>query len=330
MRNITIKSIINKKNNNIKLFTPGPASLLEENILGLAPCFGRGDKNYLSLEKKVFFYLKKISGQPNVISTQGSGTTGLEIVALNFLRGDILIIKTGYYSDRLLYLASLAKKTHKFIKKIYYVDWKKLKYFKKKIEWIWGCYTETSIGFKLDIDEIKKNSIRLKSKLALDATASIGLEKKHNYADVVSFSSCKGLFGLTGASFVAFKKYKFNEVDSFVLKMDNLLNKKMTGPYHVMQSLYYVLKDYKNFKKAVIKNKEVFLKKYSKYLIFSKINQANLCTYINKKILKRNSKTIIYEPRVKLPGSIVSHLGEVHLGSKAKGKILENLKLHNK
>ena len=33
----------------------------------------------------------------------------------------------------------------------------------------------------------------------LDATGSIGLERYHELADVISFSSCKGLFGLTGA-----------------------------------------------------------------------------------------------------------------------------------
>ena len=33
----------------------------------------------------------------------------------------------------------------------------------------------------------------------LDATASIGLEDEHELADLIAYSSCKGLFGLTGA-----------------------------------------------------------------------------------------------------------------------------------
>ena len=37
----------------------------------------------------------------------------------------------------------------------------------------------------------------------IDATASIGIEEDHNLADVVSFSSCKSLFGLTGACLLA-------------------------------------------------------------------------------------------------------------------------------
>ena len=41
---------------------------------------------------------------------QGSGSLALEIVASNFLYGNILIIDTGYYSDRLYLLANDAKK----------------------------------------------------------------------------------------------------------------------------------------------------------------------------------------------------------------------------
>ena len=41
------------------------------------------------------------------------------------------------------------------------------------------------------------------AQLMLDATASIGLGDNHELADVISFSSCKGLFGLTGGTFIA-------------------------------------------------------------------------------------------------------------------------------
>ena len=49
-----------------------------------------------------------------------------------------------------------------------------------------------------------KEGRKLKAKLLLDATGSIGLEPDHNLADTIAFSSCKGLFGLTGASFICF------------------------------------------------------------------------------------------------------------------------------
>ena len=44
------------------------------------------------MEKKVLNKLKTISGLKKIVTTQGSGSTALEITALNFLRGKILII----------------------------------------------------------------------------------------------------------------------------------------------------------------------------------------------------------------------------------------------
>ena len=54
-----IKKFVENKNNNKKLFTPGPASLLYENILPIEPCFGRGDAQYEKIENIVLNKLKK-------------------------------------------------------------------------------------------------------------------------------------------------------------------------------------------------------------------------------------------------------------------------------
>ena len=48
----TLKKLVIQKNKKI-LFTPGPASLLKENIIGLEPCFGRGDPKYDQIEDYV-------------------------------------------------------------------------------------------------------------------------------------------------------------------------------------------------------------------------------------------------------------------------------------
>ena len=45
-------NFIKKVNKETKLFTPGPASLLIENLNGLRPCFGREDFNYDRIEKE--------------------------------------------------------------------------------------------------------------------------------------------------------------------------------------------------------------------------------------------------------------------------------------
>ena len=107
---------------------------------------------------------------------------------------------------------------------------------------------------------LKKLANRTRAKLALDATASIGLEKKHQLADAVTFSSCKGLFGLTGGAFIAYKQKPKNKINSFYLNYKNHYNKKMTGPYHILQSLDVVLKNYNKLRKSVVVNKVSFKK----------------------------------------------------------------------
>ena len=46
-----------------RLFTLGPSSLMVENIMGLKPCFGRGDLDYEIIENQVLQQIKKMAGQ---------------------------------------------------------------------------------------------------------------------------------------------------------------------------------------------------------------------------------------------------------------------------
>ena len=86
------------------IYTAGPASLVEENLLGMRPCFGRGDKDYSQIENYVLSKLKKLSNHKELVRLQGAASLALEIMALNFLYGNVLIISTGFYSDRLIQL----------------------------------------------------------------------------------------------------------------------------------------------------------------------------------------------------------------------------------
>ena len=321
----SIKDFVKKRNNQKKIFTAGPASLLEENIRGLRPCFGRGDLDYERIEKFVLNKLKKMSKHQYIARMQGSGSLALEIVVTNFIYGKVLIIDTGYYSDRLFMLTRNAQKSSKTISSIKKIKWNDIEKFKEKFDWIWACPTETSMGLKIPIKNLKRLSIRCKSKLALDATGSFALEGNHDLADVISYSSCKGLFGLTGASFVSFNNMPINKVNSFYLNIFNHIEKKMTGPYHAICSLYEVLKIHSKIKKSVIINKRKFTSKMKKWISYKNENQPLLCTYVDQKIESSNKNIILYKPRINLSGSVVCHLGEAHLKDRAKGKILNNL-----
>ncbi len=323
----TVKKFILNKNSKKKLFTPGPASLLFENISSIEPCFGRGDSSYQKIENNVLNKLKRISGHNKIARMQGAASFALEIMINNFVYGKLLIIKTGIYSDRLFTMSIASKSNFKKIKKIDYIDYKNIENIFNKYDWVMGCPVETSVGLKIPISKFNKLKKRCKAKLALDATASIGLENDHDCADVLGYSSCKGLFGLTGAAFVAFNSSPNNKINQFNLNIHNHLEKKMTGPYHSICSLNDVLKNHSDFKYAVVANKRFFLKKMQRYLSYSISEQPNLCTLIDKKIIKKDKKTILYQSRADISGSVVCHLGEVHLKRKAKGKIINSIKV---
>ena len=320
-----LANFIKEKNNKKFLFTAGPSSLTAENILGLGPCFGRNDSQYLKVEERVLKKLKNISGHKKIVHMQGSGSFALELVSLNFLYGKVLIVSTGYYSDRLFNLCINAKKTLGKIHKISKINWKDLENFSGKFDWVWACPTETSCGLRIPITELKKISKKIKAKLALDSTASIGLEPFHDLADVISYSSCKGLFGLTGACFIAYNTNPQNKVHSFILDINSHIEKKMTGPYHIIQSLEKILDKHKNFTHAVIVNKKKFLKIFEDKLIYNIKNQPLICTYVKCKIGSKDKRVIFYKPRINLTGSVICHLGEVHLGKFATGQILNKI-----
>ena len=322
-----LRNFIHKKNSEKKLFTPGPASLLYENIKSLEPCFGRGDYQYEKIENYVLKRLKRMTDHRNIARLQGSASFALEVMINNFIYGKVLIIKTGIYSDRLFSMSIASKVNFKNIKKVDYIGYQNLSEISNKYDWIMGCPVETSIGLKIPIFKLNKLKRKCRAKLALDATASIGLEKDHNFADVLGYSSCKGLFGLTGGAFVAFNNSPNNNINQFNMNIYNHIEKKMTGPYHAICSLSDVLKDYNDFKYAVVINKKFFLKKMQQYLFHKIEDQPYLCTLVNKKVIKKDKNTILYQSRADISGSVVCHLGEVHLKRKAKGKIINSIKI---
>tara|TARA_Y100001970_G_C14236935_1_gene862415 strand:+ start:2535 stop:3515 length:981 start_codon:yes stop_codon:yes gene_type:complete len=311
MKNITLKEFINKKNIK-KIFTPSPSFPIE-NLYGLSSNFSRGDIDFEKQYEMVIKRIKKLSGSKKLVSAQGPASLAIEIGLLNFVRGKVLVVSTGFYSDRLFSILKMSKKRYSYVKKIEKIDYKNLSEItKNKYDWICACYTETSKGFKINIEKLNKIKKKTNSKLFIDATASIGIEDNHNLADVVSFSSCKSLFGLTGACFVGYNTKPKNKIDSFMLDINSHINKKMTGPNSTIQSLDFVTKNYSKFKKNVKKNKSFFMKKYKNLTIFPTENQPNICTYISSKV-KNKKNLILYKPRIESDGSLIFHLGAGHL-----------------
>jgi len=299
-----VQRSISQINNQKLMLTPGPAAVLQENIQYIKPLFGRGDEEFTLMTNSVTKWIKELSGQDELVMAQGSATFALELAAHTFVTGKVLLISTGYYSDRLEKL--LPKKCE--IKICKYED---IQLQEEKFDWVLCAYTETSIAFKVDLQMIKNKADEFGAMLYVDATGSIGLEEGHELADLMAFSSCKGLLGLTGACFVAYKSNLIPVPSShFYFNLDTQMNKMVTGPYHAIASLYGVMKNHETFRDRIIKSKKTVLKKWTS--LVREGNQPLLCTYIEGEVIPNDKNIVLYSPRSELSGSVVCHFGEIH------------------
>ncbi len=295
---------ITQINNQKLMLTPGPAALVHESIKHLKPLFGRGDDEYSGMARAVISWIKDLSGQDEVVMAQGSATFALELAAHTFVKGQVLLISTGYYSDRLRKLLPAECKV-----KICQYD--EIVDIQAEFDWILCAYTETSTAFRIDLSEVKNLAERSHARLYVDATGSIGLEKNHELADVMAFSSCKGLFGMTGACFIAYKNHmKPKQAEHFYFNVETHRNKLVTGPYHAIASLYGIIKYHHIFRQRVADSKACVLERWPD--LVRKNNQPLLCTYIARKIIAKDKHTVLYSPRSDLNGSVICHLGEIH------------------
>ena len=321
----SIKEFVITKNSEKIVFTPGPGSLTEENMMGLGPCFSRNDSDYLSTMEHVHKKILALSGQKHIASFQGSGTLAIEIAINNFVSGKVVVVSTGFYSNRVADLARSFMDLYGVVTEVVEVDWKELESFTGTFDWVLACPTETSVGLLVPITDLNDFANKCGAKLFLDATASIGLEEGHELAEVVTFSSCKGLFGITGGSFISHNNEPTFEPKNFYMKLGTHANKRTTGAYHAIQSLFHTLNNHEDLKQSVITNKKVFTERFAELLIYPAKNQPLLCTQISGHIRTDNPNVVLYESRHPIEGSVVCHIGELHLGSKAKGKIIEEL-----
>ena len=325
-----VSKLIREQNGAKLLFTPGPASLTMENILGLGPAFGRGDSKYDLAELEVLQRIANLAGQDKVVRLQGAASLAIEVAVSNFLFGKVVVIDTGYYSERVLNMVKNSRNQFGFVREILEVPWERLDTLSETADWLVAIPVETSRGLGLPISEIKSHADRIGAKLMLDATASIGLQDSHDLADVLAFSSCKGLFGLTGAAFIAYTAPPSNDVPSFSLDISSYSEKRMTGPYHAVLSLVRTLRVHEDLKHAVIVNKEKCTQRFKESLVFPSNLQPLLCTGLYGNVRTKNKDVVLYEPRGNASHSVVCHLGEVHLGKDATGEILQNLYIESR
>ena len=316
-------SIANRK----KLLTPGPGRLMSANLRGLVPCYSKGDDAYEKLETRVLNKLKAISGHRHIARLQGSTSLALEIGILNFIQGSCLVIDSGYYAKQLISFCQLSRKSGK-IRQVKIVKHDELDAVGGTFDWVVGVYTETAVAYKNDISAFKKVCERVGAKLFVDATGSIGLEDGHEQADVVCYSSCQGLLGFSGASFVAFNDLPQNEVSSFTLSLDTHLEKKCSGPCHAIASLDHVLQNHENVRHSIEVAKRKFIRLFQDRIYRPEKQQPNLCTIVKGNIIANDNSIILYQPPDNVLGtSVLCHLGEASISGIPCDDILDKIRV---
>ena len=299
-------SLISKRNRNKLMLTPGPSSICAAAIKHIEPVFGRGDEDYEEIYYEVTEWIKSLCGQDEVISLIGSATLAIEIAIINFLSGDILVIDTGFYSKRIYEIIS----KYNNVDLINFNDIDKIY---KKYDWIAACFTETSRGYKFNLESLSRLKSKTKANLFLDATGSIGLEDGHGIADLLAFSSCKGLLGLTGAAFIGKKsKLKINNLSNIPYYLNYKVHKErlVTGPYHVIQGLSNIKDIHSSLYENIKLFNNEFLNKYSDLLVWHLDNQPKLCTLVKANLERGlDRKVVFYKSRDMLKNeSIICHL----------------------
>lgn len=324
---VFLRNLASDLNSEKILFTPGPGAITFENLIGLRPYFSRGDKQYEEIENRVKKAILKLSGQERIAIIPGSASLAIEIAISNFLFGKILLVETGYYSQRIGGICEAIPKSSSQNLNLFRINFDEIENISGKFDWVLACPVETSIGLYQEIGKLKLLSQKVGAKLFLDSTASIGLEQGHELADINCFSSCKGLFGLTGASFVTYNDNPGIEVTSFYLNLNTHLDKKITGPYHAIGSLDVTLSNHEFLKQSVIINKIKTRSKFENNLYYPLEYQPLLCTRLNAKVRALDQRVILYSSRSEIRGSVICHLGELHLGSNANGSILDLIQI---
>jgi 2-aminoethylphosphonate-pyruvate transaminase len=312
------------------LLTPGPTNLHPECLLDIQPVFSRGDELYERVTTEVLERIRKLAGQEKIVAMQGSATTAIEVATSNFLSGTVVVLVSGYYSQRMYEMLERKKGSGPVEKVIRLEHGDFLKSGLPEADFVLLAYTETADAFLLDLKEVRRKCDERGAKLLVDATGSINLEDHHELADACMFSSCKGIGGLTGASFITFNRALYEGIKArapeFVLDIDTFIEKKTTSPAHTLLGLEQISKSFATQRARVEEGKKAFLELYGKYL-FRPGNQPNLCTKVVGAQLVYPQWTVPYCPRTAEGGTqVVCHLFEQFPSKWQTGSVYKYLK----
>lgn len=331
MRERAMASLVMLANSKKCLLTPGPSNLHTENLSGIRPVFTRGDSEFNSIQTEVLEKIRRRAGQDSIVCMQGSATTAIEVATTNFLRGKVLAVASGYYSDRIMLM--LKRKAERLqltdLIAITYDEFMEQRQSLSGFDWIVAVSTETADAFLCDLKELKNVADRMQSRLMIDATGSINLEDDHELADVCMFSSCKGLGGLTGAGFITYNKVLLDHLNTnpkeFILDLNTYIDKKTTGPAHALLSMHLIADSFAQLGQRVRDSKEIFAEKFKERLVRTS-NQPALCTKFKANKVTVPEGTVLYQPRsIESGAHVICHLFDQFPANRSVGEFYDSI-----
>ena len=181
---------------------------------------------------------------------------------------------------------------------------------------------ETSECKIFDIKKIYNLKKKIKAKILLDATASIGLEKYHSLSDVIFFSSCKGLLGPTGLGFIGFNKnIKISKKTNFFTNINTHMNSMYTLGYNCISALNKISTKHAFYLKKIKFARKILLK--------DSLNKKNPIIGLDIKYKVKNKKkfknVIFYKPRDNKANQLIFFLGFIKFSNHKIKKIIKKI-----
>ena len=289
-------SIVSSLNHQL-VIAPGPAGLSEHSLAGIKPGYYDANPETRQVIDSVTSWLRQMSDHSEIEIFPCTVATVRQLAMDRYVSGRVLVDDSGDVSRQLF--AQYQHQPH-----VELVTESDLPGIDGAADWLVAAYVDEAVADKQDLDFLRAQADRLGARLYLDATFSIGLEDDHHLADLLTFDSCHGLFGLMGAAFISHQNLP---IVGPQVTIDE------TPPLHALQSLHGLIPHHPVIVERVKRSKQRCVSDWAQYLPPTPASrQPLLCTYFDGQAMALDDSVMLYRPENHRSGSVIYHLGEVH------------------
>jgi aspartate aminotransferase-like enzyme/GNAT superfamily N-acetyltransferase len=240
---------IEKKNDNVINFLPGPVEISDEVKQAFNKTISHRSEKFLTLHDDTKCRLCKLANAKNVEIFMGGGTLANDVIAgqLSLLGEKGLILSNGEFGERIINQAQRFGLDFETISLEWgqEFDWRIIDKTlqQNKIKWLWAVHCETSTGILNDINTLKNICGKYNVKLCLDCISSLGtaiLDLSDVY--LASGISGKALGSFSGLAFVFYNHNLSPSQNKLPASLDLAHYSKKSGvPFTISSNLVSAL-----------------------------------------------------------------------------------------